>query len=110
MNQTSLNQTESSEKAVKHTGVSGVSALLASHSFFRNAPQVTVWEHLTAKTLKQTWIRQKSIPGPTSAFFLHQSLRDGPWKWLPELKSISHLSSYKPLEMPFDIGGPGAIL
>lgn len=38
VSQTSLNKTGSSEKAVKHAVDPGVNALLASHSFFRDAP------------------------------------------------------------------------
>lgn len=50
MNQTSLNKIRLSEKAVKHAIEPGVNVLLASHSFFRDAPQIAVWEHLTTKT------------------------------------------------------------
>lgn len=73
-NQTSLNQIESSEKAVKHTGVSGMNVLLASHSFFRDAPPVTVWEHLTAKTLKLTRSRQKATLAQSLIFFHTRAL------------------------------------
>lgn len=38
VSQTSLNKIGSSEKAVKHAVDPGVNALLASHSFFRDAP------------------------------------------------------------------------
>lgn len=50
MNQTSLNKIGLSEKAVKHAIEPGVNVLLTSHSFFRDAPQIAVWEHLTTKT------------------------------------------------------------
>lgn len=49
VSQTSLNKIGSSEKeAVKHAVEPGVNVLLASHSLFRDVPQITVWEHLTA--------------------------------------------------------------
>lgn len=96
MSQTSLDKIGSSEKAVKHAVEPGVNVLLASHSFFRDAPQITIWEHLTATPeadVKQPW--------PGLGFLLPQSLRDGFWEWLPKLKSISHLSLYKPLQISF---------
>lgn len=49
VSQTSFNKAASAEKAVKHALESGLNVLLASHSFFRDASQITVWEHVTAQ-------------------------------------------------------------